>query len=252
MTTQQALFGYCLRLGDDSLILAQRLAEWTGHGPFLEEDLALTNISLDLFGRANALLMYAGRLEGKGRDGDRLAFHRGEREYFNSLMAEQPKGDYAFTILRLSVMSSYQFHLYTALASSKDETLAGIAAKSVKEITYHVRHAHSWVRRFAGGTEESSRRLHTALHELWRFTDDLFETNAQDCSLVDSGIAADTEKVKTAWSRDMDELFGECGLQLPRIPYMQSGSRDGKHSEHLGFLLAEMQFLPRAYPDAKW
>lgn len=252
MAEKEVLFSFCLRLADHSLVHAQRLAEWTGHGPFLEEDLALTNISLDMLGRANALLTYAGQLEGKGRDGDQLAFHRGEREFFNPLMVEQPNGDYAYTILRLGMTSAFDALVYSQLTQSKDETLRGIAEKSVKEISYHKRHSFSWIRRFAGGTEESRKRLESALQDLWRFSEDLFATNEGDKKLLASGIAPDMDQIRNAWVKDIQDLFTETGLKSPDIRFMQRGSREGKHSEHLGFLLAEMQFLPRAYPDAKW
>lgn len=248
----EALFYFCLRLGDNALIHAQRLSEWTGHGPFLEEDLALTNISLDMLGRADALLNYAGRVEGVGRDGDRLAFHRSEREFLNTLLVELPNGDYARTILRLCITAAFDLHFYTALMNSRDETIAGIAAKAVKEIKYHKRHANAWVQRFAGGTEESRKRIGEALQELWSFTADMFESNAGDQTLAQAGIAPDLKGIQETWEKEMNAFMASCGLSVPANVHMQSGSREGKHSEHLGYILAEMQYLPRAYPDAKW
>ena len=233
MKREEALFNYCLRLADHSLIHAQRLAEWTGHGPYLEEDLALTNISLDMLGRSSAILAYAGRIEGKGRTEDDLAYRRDEREFYNSLIVEQANGDYARTIVRLYLCTLYDFHLYNALSHSKDETLSGIAAKAVKEITYHLRHAAAWVERFGDGTKESNLKAQDALDELWRFTEDMFDVNEADRQLAKEGIAPDMSKVIAAWNKDSKDLLGKAGLKIPGSAFMQSGSRVGKHSENL-------------------
>lgn len=247
-----ALFQYTLKLADDSLILAQRLGEWTGHGPFLEEDLALTNVTLDIFGRAKSLMEYAAKLQGEGKTEDDLAFHRHERQFVNCLICEQSNGDYAKTILRQAFIDSFDLLLYTALAKSKDETLAGIAAKSVKEIVYHKRHSHSWVNRFGNGTDESKTRLQNAMNELWRFTGELFESTDDDKQLAEQGIAVDFASLKTDWEKDVHALIQQANLQIPENTYMQTGGRKGVHTEHLGFLLSEMQVLPRMLPDAKW
>jgi ring-1,2-phenylacetyl-CoA epoxidase subunit PaaC len=252
MTKVEALFNYCLRLGDTSLILAQRLSEWTGHGPFLEEDLALTNIALDIFGRAKSLLEYAGKVEGKGRNEDQLAFFRTDREYFNTLIAEQPNGDYAKTILRQAFIDCFDLLFYTELTKSSDQTLAGIAQKSVKEIAYHKRHSFSWVNRFGNGTEESMQRLSDAFAELWQYTGEFFEMTETDSILIKEGIAVDLSKLRDSWEKDIKSLLHEAHLQIPPDAYMQKGGKQGYHGEHLGHLLAEMQSLPRAYPDAKW
>jgi ring-1,2-phenylacetyl-CoA epoxidase subunit PaaC len=252
MDQQEALFNYSLRLGDTSLILAQRLSEWTGHGPFLEEDLALTNIALDIFGRAKNLLEYAGKVEGKGRTEDDLAFLRNEREYYNALITEQPNGDYAQTILRQAMIDCFDLLFYSELAKSKDETLAGIAAKSVKEITYHKRHSFSWMVRFGNGTDESLRRLENALEEVWPYTGELFDMNEVDETLIKQGIAVDLNKLKPVWEKEISALLEKSNLKKPENPYMHMGSRKGIHGEHLGFILAEMQTLPRMYPGAKW
>src|SRR3954468_9488553 len=180
MTNSEALFNYTLRLGDTSLILAQRLSEWTGHGPFLEEDLALTNIALDIFGRAKSLLEYAAKVEGKGRTEDDLAFFRNDRGYYNALITEQPNGDYAKTVIRQAFIDCFDLLFYSELAKSKDETLAGIAQKSIKEITYHKRHSFSWVMRFGNGTEESQQRLQKGFDEIWEYTGELFEMDDVD------------------------------------------------------------------------
>jgi ring-1,2-phenylacetyl-CoA epoxidase subunit PaaC len=252
LNSTEALYNYTLRLGDTSLILAQRLSEWTGHGPFLEEDLALTNVALDIFGRAKALLEYAAKLEGKGRDEDQLAFLRHDREFLNALITEQPNGDYAKTIIRQACIDAFDLLFYTELAKSSDATLAGIAQKTIKEVTYHKRHSFSWVRRFGNGTEESIERLKKGFAEIWPYTGELFEMNEVDALLISEGIAVDLAKLKPIWDREIKALLDEAGLVAPENCFMQTGSRKGYHSEHLGHLLAEMQAVPRMYPEAKW
>ena len=252
MNQTEALFNYLLRLGDTSLILAQRNGEWCGHGPFLEEDLALTNIALDLLGQANAILKYAGEVEGKGRTEDDLAFHRNEREFYNTLIVELPNRDYAKTILRQFLCDTFDFYFYSELIKSKDATLSAIAAKSIKEVTYHLRHTSSWVERLGDGTEESHNRMQDALEELWRYTGEFFEMNEVDTVLIKEGIAVDLNSIKPAWENKVKEVLTRATLQIPSSAFMQRGSRDAKHTEHLGFILAEMQSLPRALPDAKW
>lgn len=252
MTTQEALFQYTLRLGDTNLILAQRLGEWTGHGPFLEEDLALTNITLDITGAAKSLLEYAASIENKGRTADDLAYFRNDRQFFNAQITEQPNGDYARTIVRQAIVDCFDYYFFIELAKSKDETLAGIAQKSIKEVTYHLRHTSSWVERFGDGTEESHHKAQNALNELWQFTGELFEMNEVDEILIKEGIAVDLNLVKVKWDNYMTELIEKSTLKKPENGYMQTGSRKGIHTEHLAFILAEMQALPRMYPDAKW
>ncbi len=252
MTTQQALFNYTLRLGDTSLILAQRLSEWTGHGPFLEEDLALTNIALDIFGRAKSLLEYAAKTEGKGRSEDDLAFFRNDREYFNALITEQPNGDYAKTVLRQAFIDCFDLLFYTELAKSKDPTLAGIAGKSIKEITYHKRHSFSWVNRFGNGTEESMARLQKGFDETWAYTGELFEMNETDAVLLKEQIAVDLSTLKPLWEKEIFDWLERANVKLPETVFMQSGSRKGLHSEHLSYILSEMQSIPRMHPNAKW
>lgn len=252
MLLQEALFQYALRLGDTNLILGQRLSEWTGHGPFLEEDLALTNIALDITGTAKSLLEYAATVENKGRTEDDLAYFRNDRQYYNAQITEQPNGDYANTIIRQVMMDCFDLYFYQELAKSKDETLAGIAQKSIKEVTYHLRHSSSWVMRFGDGTEESHQRAQTAVNALWQYTGELFEMNEVDEILMKEGIAVDLNIVKGKWEAYMTDLLQKSTLVKPENVFMQTGSRKGIHTEHLAFILAEMQALPRMYPDAKW
>ncbi|HWY35406.1 MAG TPA: 1,2-phenylacetyl-CoA epoxidase subunit PaaC [Nitrosopumilaceae archaeon] len=252
MTKQEALFNYCLRLGDNSLILSQRLSAWTGHGPFLEEDLALTNIALDILGQANALLEYAGKIEGKGRTQDDLAFLRHEREFFNTLLVEQENGDYAHTITRQCIIDVFDYYFYQELSNSKDETLAGIAQKSVKEIKYHLRHSSAWMERFGDGTQDSHERVQNAINDLWRFSGELFEMNEVDEILIKEGIAVDLKMIQPKWEKTMHEILTKSLLITPEVVFMQTGGRNAIHSEYLGHILAEMQYLPRMFPGAKW
>lgn len=252
MTHNEALFNYTLRLGDTSLILAQRLCEWTGHGPFLEEDLALTNIALDIFGRAKSLLDYAAQVEGKGRNEDSLAFFRNDRQFFNALITEQPNGDYAKTMIRQAMIDAFDLLFYTALTKSSDSTLAGIAAKTVKEVSYHKRHSFSWVNRFGNGTDESLTRLQKGLEEVWPFTDELFDMTEVDTLLIGQGIGVDLSLLKPEWEKEVHALLQKSNLRTPESVFMQRGSRQGLHSEHLSYILAEMQALPRMFPEATW
>jgi ring-1,2-phenylacetyl-CoA epoxidase subunit PaaC len=252
MNIDNARFTYCLRLGDSSLILGHRLSEWCGHGPVLEEDIAMINIALDLIGRATNILKYAGEIEGKGRTEDDLAYLRKEREFQNLLLTEQPNGDFAVTIARQFFFDVYSYFLYEALQSSTDKGLAAIAEKSLKEIKYHVRHSSEWMIKLGDGTEESHRRLQNAVNELWRFTGEMFIADEIDITLQKDGIAPDLAAVKTNWDAMVGEIFEKAKLTLPENVFMHQGSRSGIHTEHLGFLLAEMQYLQRLYPGAKW
>ncbi len=252
MTKQEALGKYLLRLADTNLILGQRLAEWCGTGPFLEEDLAMTNISLDLFGTAEALLKYACEVEGKGRTADELTFRRPEREFTNILLVEQPNVDFGATILRQLFVDAFDYYHYSELSKSSDPIIAGVAAKASKETTYHLRHSESWVIRLGDGTEESHQRMQNALNELWRFTDEQFEMNEVDAMLIEERIAVDLAPIKAKWLEKVIPVLSEATLQIPENTFMQRGGREGKHSEHFGFLLAEMHYIPRAYPDATW
>lgn len=249
---QTPLFAYSLRLADDALVLGHRLSEWCGHAPVLEEDLALGNIALDLIGQARSLYAYAGEVEGRGRDEDALAYRRDAGEYRNILLVEQPNGDFAVTILRQLLYAGFAHPFFEALTTSKDATLAAIAAKSAKELAYHVRHAGEWTIRLGNGTQESHRRAQDALEELWPYTGEMFESDDVERALIDTGVAVDRAGIRPRWRRTLDPIFAEADLQLPSGEWMHSGGRAGRHSEHLGHILAELQFLQRAYPDARW
>jgi ring-1,2-phenylacetyl-CoA epoxidase subunit PaaC len=250
--SSKALFRYLLRLGDTSLILGQRLSEWVGHAPELEEDLALANIALDLIGQARLLLSYAGELEGHGRGEDQLAFLRDGAEFCNFTLAEQPNGDFGQTIVRQFLLDAFQLACYEALAGSRDERLAAIAGKSLKETRYHLRFSAGWLVRLGDGTEESHDRVQRAVDVLWPFTAELFTADEIDRAMADHGIAPPLDSLAVEWSRRVDEVFGDARLARPNnVPYLWHGKR-GRHSEHLGYLLAEMQFLQRAYPGASW
>ena len=252
MTEKDALFEYCLRLGDSSLILGHRLSEWCGHGPILEEDIALINIALDFVGRSTSLLKYAAEVEGNNRSEDDLAYVRNERQFRNLLITEQPNGDYASTIIRQFLFDAYSFYLYTELTKSKDSTISGIAEKSLKEISYHLRHSSQWILRLGDGTEESHNRTQNALDNLWRFTHEFFEMDEVDTMLVNSGIAVNLSDVKSKWMDKVSEIFEQATLTIPTKSFMNTGSRQGKHTEHLGYLLAEMQHVNRSYPGCNW
>lgn len=246
------LFEYLLRLGDDSLILGQRLAEWCGHAPALEVDLSLANFGLDLIGQATLFLDSAGKIEGKGRDGDALAFHRDVLAFRNCLMVEQPNGDFAQTMARQFLFSTFQHLHFTALAGSTETAIAEIAAKAVKEIRYHAELSAEWVIRLGDGTEESRQRMIDGLDWHWRFVDELFEMDAIEHDLAATGVGVDRTTLRPAFDATMADVMREATLPLPHYPRGVKGGRVGHHSEHLGHLLAHMQYLPRTYPDARW
>lgn len=249
---KEAKFEYLLRLGDSSLIIGHRLSEWCGHGPILEEDIALINIALDFVGNATSILEYAGKVENKGRSEDDLAYLRNEREFRNLLITEQPNGDYAATIARQFLFDTYMFYLYAELKSSKDVTIAAIAVKSHKEIIYHLRHTTEWMYRLGDGTTESHERLQNAVNDLWMYTSEMFDMDEVDATLIKEGIAPDLNKVKAEWDKHIKEVFAEATIQIPTTTFKQKGSKEGKHTENLGFILAEMQSVHRSFPDAKW
>ena len=246
------LLKYCLRLGDTSLILSHRLGEYSSYGPYLEEDLAITNVALDHIGQAESFLKYAAQLEGKGRSEDDLTYKRPEQEFYNVQLVEQPNGDFAHIMARQFFIDAYNFALYSELKNSSDETFAAIANKSLKEVTYHVRRSGEWLVRLGDGTEESHDRMQKAINTLWKYTGELFEMDGTDEALISEGVAVDLNAVQAKWNERVNEVFARAKLERPENNYMVSGSRKGDHSEHLGHLLAEMQSLPRAYPDAVW
>lgn len=246
------LFTYALRLGDDALILGQRLSEWCGHAPAIEVDLSLANLALDLIGQANHFLGLAGALEGGKRDADALAFRRDVLDFSNCLLVEQPNGDFAQTIARQFLFSTYQELLLQSLTSSRDERLAAIAAKAVKEVAYHRQLASDWVIRLGDGAEESASRINAGLDWMWRFADELFEMDDLETGLAREGLAADKSALRAQWDQRIDTVLAEATLQRPKPRRPALGGRSGHHTEHLGHLLSEMQFLQRAYPGATW
>lgn len=246
------LFTYTLRIADDSLILGQRLSEWCGHGPIIEEDIALTNIALDLIGQATSLLEYAAQVEDKGRNADDLAFLRFENQYFNTQLVEQKNGDFAVTIARQWIFDTFRLPFYEALQHSADKQLAAIAEKSLKETKYHWKHSSEWMIRMGDGTEESNKRVTDALNLLWKFSDELFYMDDVDKELISQGIAIDLETLRPAFNERIQYVLQQATLQLPDSKWKLNGGRLGRHTEHFGHLLAEMQYMQRAYPNMEW
>ena len=243
---------YLLRLADTCLILAQRLGEWCGHAPVLEEDIALTNVALDLIGQSRALLTRAGELEGRGHDEDQLAFLRDERDYFNLTLVELPRGDFAFTVLRNLFVATWAKLLWDCLHTSTDAEVAAIAGKALKEVRYHQQHAADWVVRLADGTDDSRRRMLCALDALWIYTAELFDSDAVDAQAQASGLGPRWAELRAPWLAEITTVFDEAGLTVPTdSAFLSTGTR-GVHSEHMGHLLAEMQHLQRAYPGGVW
>ena len=247
-----ALATYAMRLGDDSLIAGQRLSEWCGHAPALEVDLSLANVALDLIGQATHFLDLAGTIEGKGRDADALAFHRDAMDFSNCLLVEQQNGDFAQTIARQFLFAHYQELLFAALAAGKDERFAAIAAKAVKETAYHATLASDWVVRLGDGTEESRARMIGGIDWMWRFTGELFDMDEIDAAAMAAGVGVDKAALRAAWDQRIDAALHEATLERPAPHRPVLGGRSGRHSEQLGHLLSDMQFLQRAYPGATW
>lgn len=253
MTVDNAtLATFLLRLADDHLILGHRLSEWCGHAPMLEEDLAMPNMGLDLIGQARSLYQYAGLVEGRGRSEDDIAYLRRERDYLNCLLVERPNGDFAHTMLRQLYFAALMHPLWTAACGSSDQTVAGIAAKAVKEVAYHIRHAGEWVVRLGDGTEESARRMRAAVEALEPYVDELFETDAVSTAIADAGIAPDPASLRDPFDRAVGEIFAEAGLERTCVQYGRNGGRRGMHGEAMGFLLADLQYMQRTYPGAVW
>ena len=246
-----SLFTYTLRIADSSLILGQRMSEWCSNGPTLEEDIAMSNISLDMFGQANGFYQYAAQLDGT-KSADELAFKRNEREFFNHQLVEQENGNFGTTMVRNFLHDVFNFLFYTELSKSKDETLSALGSKSLKEVKYHLRHSSNWLIRLGDGTGESNTKVQDALEELWMYTGELFEMDNLDAELLNSGIAVDNSALKLEWDRMVNKTLVKAKLTRPEDAYMATGGKKGLHTEYLGFILSEMQFLQRAYPDAKW
>lgn len=246
------LLDYIFRLGDNAVVLGQRLGEWCGHAPELETDLGLTNIALDHIGHARLLYQYAAELEGKGRDEDDMAFLRDVREFRNVLLVEQPNGDFAHTIVRNFLFDTYNYLFYRELQNSSDARLAGIAEKAVKELSYHIRYSSDWMLRLGDGTAESHRRMQEALEDFWGYRHELFEMDETDAILIEGGIAVDKAKLRPLYDARLQEIITEATLEMPTATWTQSGGTKGIHSEHLGHILAEMQWMQRAYPGMDW
>lgn len=243
---------YALHLADNALILGHRNSEWTGHGPILEQDIALSNIALDLIGQARYLYQYAAGQIGSDTTEDKLAYGRDAWDFRNCLLVEQDNGDWGKTVLRQFLFSAWQYSFYGQLQNSRDRELAAIAEKSVKEVTYHLRWSSEWVIRLGDGTEESHARMERALDQLWKFTGELLVPAAYERALSAAGVAVDLAPLGPVWRRRAEEVLAEAQLSLPDAAWMQRGGKEGRHTEHLGYLLAEMQFLQRTYPGCEW
>jgi ring-1,2-phenylacetyl-CoA epoxidase subunit PaaC len=243
---------YALRRADDALILGHRLSEWCGHAPMLEEDMALANMGLDLLGQARELYGYAAKIEGRGNDEDRFAYLRDVRQYRNLLLVEQPNGDFARTMVRQFFYAAFADLYWRAMMKSGDAMLAAIAARSEKESAYHLRHSSEWMVRLGDGTEESHRRAQAAIDDLWAYTGEMFEVDDSERSLIANGAAIDPATLRPRWLKTVSDVVSEATLALPRSEWMQQGGRSGRHSEHLGHLLSELQSMQRTFPGATW
>ncbi|MCU0966467.1 MAG: phenylacetate-CoA oxygenase subunit PaaC [Burkholderiaceae bacterium] len=243
---------YLLRIGDTCLILGQRLGEWCGHAPILEEDIALTNMALDLIGQARGVLTLAGEQCPQDYDEDQLAFLRDERDYLNPTLVELPRGDFAFTVLRNAIVATWLKLLWERLRDSSDAELAAIAGKALKEARYHQQHAADWVVRLGDGTEESRRRIEAALARLWLYTPELFEDDAVETAARATGLGPAASELREPWLAEMREILGEAGLAMPAESAFRSSGKRGVHSEHMGYILSEMQYLQRAFPGGAW
>ena len=246
------LVEYLLRLGDSALILAQRLSEWVAHAATMEEDVALGNVALDLLGQGRELLTYAGEVEGLGRDEDAIAYFRDAPDYHNLLLVEQPNGDFGRTIVRQLLYDAYAVELWQGLLTSADERLAAIAGKAIKETRYHLQHSGDWAIRLGDGTDESAGRIREALEDLWMYTGELFLVDAVDEAMAEAGVAPLASELEPAWRRRVQAVLQEATLPMPKDVWAQRGGKQGEHTEHLGYVLAEMQHLQRTYPGAKW
>ncbi|MEX2597359.1 MAG: 1,2-phenylacetyl-CoA epoxidase subunit PaaC [Salibacteraceae bacterium] len=252
MSQDKSLYNAVTHLGDNVLILGHRISEWCGHGPVLEQDIAMTNISLDLIGQARMYLDYAGKLSGENKTDDDMAYKRDVLDFKNFLICELPTGDFADTLARQFFFDQWHFLFLHELSKSSDETLAAIAQKSLKEVTYHKRWSSEWIVRLGDGTAESKEKMQRGIDDVWMFTGELLTQSDEELTLVEAGILPSSEKLKNTWEKSCEEVLKEATLSKPEEEWMQSGGKEGVHTEYLGFILAEMQFLPRAYPDAQW
>lgn len=252
MINMTALEKYLIRLGDDSLILGQRLSEWCGHGPILEEDIAMTNVSLDLLGQATLLFEYAASLNKNSQSADDLAFLRFENQYSNVLLVEQDNGDFGKTMVRQFLFDAFRKPLYELLCHSGDTRLREIAEKSLKETRYHLKHSSEWVIRLGDGTEESHQRVQEAVNDLWRYTSELFYEDEVDNELKASGVLPDLTELKKRWQSTVEDVLGEATLSIPENNWQFDGGRRGVHTESMGYILADLQYMQRAYPGLQW
>ncbi len=248
----EAKLKYYLQIADNALILSHRLSEYCSRAPFLEEDLANTNVALDLIGLAESVLEGAAKIEGKGNTADDLAYRRSENEIFNVLLAEQPNTDFAYIVVRQFLLDAYDYKFFTELTKSKDEFLAAVAVKTLKESTYHLRRSSEWMVRLGDGTEEGNKRAQMALNDLWKYTGELFAENDTDKAMKNEGIGVDLNLIKEQWLQKIREICFLSNLKIPDGAHQINGGKDGRHSEHLGHILTEMQYLPIKYPDARW
>ena len=246
------LYKYILGIADNSLILGQRMGELCGHGPSLETDIACTNISLDLFGQVRSYYQYAAKIAGDGRTEDDIAMLRKEREYINVLLVEQPNTDFAYIMARQFLFDVYHLLLLQELEKSKDLTLFAIATKSLKEVSYHQRFSSDWIKRLGDGTEESHQKTQTAIDDLWTYTDELFHQTEADKEMAKQGIGVDVTRLKEDYYKKVNEVLEEATLNIPESKYFQKGGKQGIHTEHLGYLLAELQYMQRTYPNMEW
>ncbi|MEE9438934.1 MAG: 1,2-phenylacetyl-CoA epoxidase subunit PaaC [Saprospiraceae bacterium] len=246
------LYKYCLRLADNSLILSHRLAEYSSKGPYLEEDLAISNVALDHIGQAELFLNYAAQLRNDGTTADDIAFRRAEKKYLNSQLVEQPNTNFAYIMARQLYIDAYNFLLYTQLKESSDKTISAIATKSLKEVTYHFRRSKEWVIRLGDGTAVSKSKMQEAIDDLWMYTGDLFMEDEIDKEMILKGISFDQSELKMEWKKIIEETIVEAKIKMPENQYVITGGKIGNHSEHLGHIISDMQYLQRAYPDAKW
>ncbi len=243
---------YILRQADNTLILGQRLAEWCGHGPVLEQDIAITNFALDLIGQARSLYQYAAEVEGEGKTEDDLAYLREAIDFYNVLLVELPNGNFGKTIARQFFFDAFNYYFYIELQKSKDQQLAAIAEKSIKEVTYHLRYTSEWMIRLGDGTAESHEKMQTAVNDLWAYTSEMCTPDALDQEMQEAGIGVDLQKIKASWDAKVKDILAQATLEIPENSWMQTGGKNGKHTEHLGFVLAEMQHLQRTHPGATW